>query len=93
MDISRYDRLMESPYNIEVTDRESFIRFLELLHRDYLNNKTKWENDQLATFIEAMAAYAHDIQGFYDNTGQNLNADIPSWKVFADILMGAKIYE
>ena len=84
---------METPYDIEVTDRQSFIKFLELLHADYLNNREEWENPDLDRFLEAMIAYAQDIQGYYTNTNQNVNAETPSWKVFADILKGAKIYE
>jgi hypothetical protein len=86
-------KLMEKPYEIEVTDRESFIRFLELLHRNYLHNRAEWENSNLGSFLEAVTAYTQDIQGYYDNTNQNINANTPSWKIFADILKGAKIYE
>jgi len=84
---------MNTLYGIEVTDRQSFIRFMELLHDDYLKNQAEWENPNLNTFLEAMIAYAEDIQGYYNSTNQNINADTPSWKVFADILKGAKIYE
>jgi len=80
-------------YDFEVSDRHSFIKFLQLLHRDYLNNPAEWENATLENFLEAMASYSEDIQGYYNNTNQNINADTPSWKVFADILKGAKIYE
>lgn len=84
---------METPYDIEVTNKQSFIKFLELLHQDFLHNPTEWENSTLDNFLQAMASYTEDVQGFYDNTDQNINADTPSWKVFADILKGAKIYE
>ena len=84
---------MDILYDIEVTDRQSFIKFMELLHEDYLKNQKEWENPNLNTFLEAMIAYAEDIQGYYDNTNQNVNADTPSWKVFTDILKGAKVYE
>jgi hypothetical protein len=40
-----------------------------------------------------MIRYSEDILGYYDNTNQKVDADTPSWKVFADILLGAKIYE
>jgi hypothetical protein len=80
-------------YDFMVTDRESFIKFLGLLIKDFQTNKTTWENDTLERFLETTESYAEDIQGYYDNTNQNINADVPSWKVFADILMGAKIYE
>jgi len=84
---------MGSLADIEVTNRQSFIRFLELLHQDFLRNKDEWENSNLERFLEAMTAYANDVQGFYINTNQNVNADNPSWQVFADILRGAIVYE
>jgi hypothetical protein len=84
---------MDAPYDIEVTDRQSFIKFLELLHQDFLKREPEWENPNLDSFLKAMIAYTQDIQGYYNNTNQNINADTPSWKVFADILKGAKIYE
>lgn len=40
-----------------------------------------------------MIRYTDDLQGYYDNTKQTMNADIPEWQVFADILKGARIYE
>lgn len=82
---------MDNPLNFEVTDRKSFIKFVELLRNDLLNDK--WENNNLSDYLEAISSYSEDIQGFYDNTGQKVNADIPSWKVFADILIGASMYE
>ncbi len=79
--------------NIKVTVRQTFIEFLELLRQDFLDNPDEWENKNLDDFLEAMSRYVGDIQGYYDNTKQNINADEGSWKVFADIFHGAKIYE
>jgi hypothetical protein len=78
---------------MNVTDRNSFIGFVESLLQDYRTNKDAWENGTLESFLEAMAAYTNDIQGYYDNTSQDVNADVASWKVFADILKGASMYE
>ena len=74
----------------KVTDRQSFIEFLENFHRDLLNNKQEWENKTLEDFLEALTRYATDIPGYYNNTNQNINVDIPSWQVFADMLQGAR---
>ena len=79
--------------SFKVTDRKTFIEFLEMLQQDLIENPGTWENKNLSDFLEAMGRYASDIQGFYDNTKQNINADQPSWKVFADMFHGAKIYE
>lgn len=77
----------------KVTDRQTFIKFLELLHQDFIDNPNSWENNTLESFLEAMGRYAEDVQGYYNNTGQNVNADEASWKVFYDLFQGAKIYE
>lgn len=77
--------------NLNVTDRKSFIKLVKLLKNDFHPNL--WENNNLADYLEAIGSYTEDIQDYYDNTKQPINADVPSWKVFADILIGATIYE
>jgi hypothetical protein len=84
---------METLKNLKVTDRESFVKFIDLLRQDFIDNSENWENKKLDTFLEAISSYAKDIQGYYDNTKQNVNADEPNWQTFSDIFMGAKIYE
>ncbi len=79
--------------NLEVNNRDSFIQLLKLMQADLQQNKEDWENNKLESFLEAMGRYAEDIQGYYDFNKQNINADVPSWKVFADIMRGAIVYE
>ena len=79
--------------NFKVPDRQAFIQFINLLRQDFLDNSANWENKSLDTFFEAMSSYADDIQGYYNNTNQDINADRPSWQIFADILKGATLYE
>jgi hypothetical protein len=82
-------------WSIEVTDRKSFEKFLELLLIDFNKNKGKesWENNRLDIYLEAMSRYTADIDGYYKNMEPNQNADKPSWKIFADIMKGAVMYE
>ena len=79
--------------NFKVTDRQTFIKFLDLLRKDYLTNPDSWENKTLPDFLEALSAYAEDVQGYYDNMKKDVNADQPDWQTFADIFKGATIYE
>lgn len=79
--------------NFKVTDRQTFVQFLDLLREDYFNNPDRWENKTLPDFLEALSAYGEDIQGYYNNMKQDINADKPSWQTFADIFKGAAIYE
>ncbi|PZR23722.1 MAG: hypothetical protein DI535_23500 [Citrobacter freundii] len=76
-----------------INDRQSFIQFLHELRNNFLQDGERWENKTLDQFLEALAAYAEDIQGYYDNMMPSVNADVPSWRVFADMLMGASMYE
>jgi hypothetical protein len=85
--------MTESLSNFKVTDRKTFIDFIELLRQDLLKNPSTWENKDLNKFLEAIASYAEDIQGYYNNMGQKINADKASWQLIADIFKGASIYE
>ncbi len=78
---------------MEVTDKDSFIDFLNKFREDFKQNPTNWENIDLSDFLEAMSRYTEDIQGYYDNTKQPTDSEQPSWKLFADILKGASVYE
>jgi len=85
--------MTETVSNFKVTDRQTFIKFLDLLRQDFLNNPDSWENKTLPEFLEALSAYTEDIQGYYDNTKQSINANQANWQTFADIFKGAVIYE
>jgi hypothetical protein len=80
-----------SGYTVE--DRKSFVEFITLLHKDLLNNPAKWENKNLADFLDALGRYASDIEAYYYNNGINIDADKAQWQVFADIFKGATVYE
>lgn len=79
--------------DFKVTDRQTFIEFLNLLHKDCLENPKTWKNKTLPDFLESLSSYCEDIQGYFDNTKQDINADKADWSTFADIFKGAKIYE
>ncbi|MGN7784603.1 DUF7660 family protein [Niabella sp. 22666] len=79
--------------NFEIHNRQTFIEFITQLRIDFTKNSDNWENKTLPDFLEAISAYAEDIQGYYDNTQQNINANEASWKLFADIFKGATMYE
>jgi hypothetical protein len=88
---------MKDLYSIKVSDRRSFIEFLHLLVAEYNTNKHQWENQDLGSFLEAMARYSEDIDGYYKNCekelGERINPDMGTFRVFADILRGAIVYE
>jgi hypothetical protein len=85
--------MSENILEYKVDSRKDFAAFLKLLHKDFIKNPDKWENNSLQKFLEAMSAYTEDVQGYYNNTNQPINADNPQWSVFADIIKGATMYE
>jgi len=85
--------MKEDINSFKVTDRKSFVEFLDLLKKDFVENNESWENKSIPDLLEALSMYAEDIQGYYDNTKQNKNADQADWSTFPDIFKGAKIYE
>lgn len=76
----------------KIRTREDFMSFLKNLRKDYLDNVSSWENRDIDTFLEAMCSWVEDMDGFYANQGLSIPKD-PDWRVFADILMGGKVYE
>lgn len=65
------------------------VQFIRSLKKDFETNKNDWENDSLSSFLEAMAAWIEDMDGYYTNTGQPFQ-EKPSWKTIGEILMAAR---
>jgi hypothetical protein len=76
-----------------VKSRKDFVSFLNYLLIDYQQNGREWESQSLGNFLEALVAYTADIDGYHHTTSVGIDADIASWRVFADILSGATTYE
>lgn len=76
----------------KIETREEFISFLNYLRQDFVKNSKKWENQSLEEYLEAMQGWVSDMDGFYKNQGLVLPTPIP-WKVFANILFAARMYE
>lgn len=72
-----------------VTTRADFALYIG----EIAKNRKNWENNDLASFLEAFEAYVNDVDGYYLNQKIEIDANQPSWRVFADILRGATMYE
>jgi hypothetical protein len=51
------------------------------------------ENNDLQSFLEALIAYTENVDGYYKNWNIQVDADTASWRLFADILCGARVHE
>lgn len=78
---------------IEIIESKSdFISFVELLVQNLRDNPEEWENKTLPDFLQAVASWTEDMEGYYENNDIPLPEHI-NWRVIADILVAAKMYE
>jgi len=75
-----------------VNSREDLAAFVRSLHRSHGEDGTSWENPDLPSFLEALAAWIDDADGWYSNTGRELPAR-GDWRFFARALRAATVYE
>jgi hypothetical protein len=75
-----------------IETRQDLARFVLALRHDLLNNEDAWENPTLDRFLEALAAWIADMEGYFKN--QNVpEPDRPDWRLVGQMLFAASIYE
>ncbi len=75
-----------------IRSRDDLVAFVRELLRDLSTNPRGWENNTLETYLEALAAWTNDLEGFYRNRGEPV-PETPSWKLFGEVLLAASLYE
>jgi len=75
-----------------VRDRDSFIEFVHELAHAFRRHGETWENGRVDLYLDALAAWVADMDGYYTGKGLPVPA-APDWKNVADMLMAASIYE
>jgi len=76
----------------QIRTRQDFVGFLGALIHDLKTNPQDWENPGLDRYLDAAMSWTEDMDGYYMNIGEPMPQDI-NWKVFAEILAAAVIYE
>ncbi|MFB7334072.1 hypothetical protein ACFC00_20875 [Streptomyces adustus] len=76
----------------EVQTRDELVAFVRELHQDYLRQGHDWENRTLDSFLEALAAWIADSDGWYRNFDKKLPAN-GDWTFIARALSAATVYE
>ena len=84
------DRLIKKVETISC--KEDFIEFTQMLLSDFNTNPVEWQNKTLESYLTAMGSWTEDMEGYYENNNLQLPKNI-EWKVFATILLAAKVYE
>lgn len=77
----------------EISCKEDFVKFVESLSKDLTCNPSEWENKQLSDYLDAIASWTEDnFEGYYQYNNMQIPQEI-NWKIFANILIAAKMYE
>jgi hypothetical protein len=76
----------------EIGSKEDFVNFVELLISNLKSNPEEWTNKTLPEYLESISSWTEDMEGYYQNNNMPIPENI-NWKVFANILIAAKMYE
>jgi hypothetical protein len=77
----------------QVKSKEDFEEFLHLLLQDLREKRLAWENTDLESYLGGLHGFVLDLKGYYQNCGEVVDVSHPTWKMFADILLAARVYE
>jgi len=75
-----------------IQSREDFVAFIRGLSKDFRDNNSTWENNTIGSYLDALAAWAEDMHGYYENRDELHPVDV-NWKFIAQLLVAAKHYE
>jgi hypothetical protein len=76
----------------EIETREGFIIFVNKLSQDFYDNFSSWENVNIGAYLEALAGWTQDMNGFYQNFGLEIPENV-DWQLIANMLSIVKGYE
>jgi len=82
--------LMEQVKKIKT--RDDFVVFMQNLLRDLRECPERWENANLEAYLEAIAAWVQEMDGYYLNRGEHVPKHL-TWRDLGEILLAARIYE
>lgn len=75
-----------------IRTREELAAWVKNLSEEFRANPNSWDNNNLESFLDAMAAWIEDMDGYYLNHKQPVPTT-PEWKTLALILAAARYYE
>lgn len=78
------------PESIET--REQLAKFILDLADEARTKPKSWENVDLPAFLEALAAFTEDMDGYFANRGEAV-PEQPTWSTLGEMLIAATMYE
>ena len=77
----------------EMNSRSDLVQYIYALQDDVKEHPQNWGNSDLHTYLGALARCLNDAHHYYRNEKLDVDADVPSWLLFADCLVAAGEYD
>jgi hypothetical protein len=74
-----------------VSGRADFAAFVWNLLRNFRSHPEAWENNELESFLHGLARFVESVDGYYRFWSVPVDAEEPTWRNFAEILVGARV--
>jgi hypothetical protein len=78
---------------MNVESRKDLAAFVDDLVIVLEEHPEGWENATLPRFLDALARYLEDLDGWCANNAPEIDPEIARWRLFAVALAGARVYE
>lgn len=76
-----------------VVTRRDLVEFVQRMASAAASPEAEeWENCTLPRFLDGLAAWIDDMDGYFQNQGLE-SPDQPSWRLVGDMLSAATLYE
>lgn len=72
--------------------RGDFEEFLRDLVESLAADPTSWPNDSLSSFLDGMCGWVSDLDGYFTSRREPIPSE-PSWQLFAQAMLAARVYE
>lgn len=85
------DELVEFAETIK--SKEDFVKFMSFYLEDFSKNREEWDNADLASYLAGLTGFVTNMDGYYKNKGLQVDTDNPSWRMLAEVLLAACVFE
>lgn len=76
-----------------VNSRTEFVKFVSHLNENYNSHPGEWENASIRDFLSGLSGFAQDMRGYYRNMGEDVDVESVTWRMAAQMLLAAKVYQ
>jgi hypothetical protein len=76
----------------DIQTRDDFVKAVRRLESDFRDASVTWNNRDLSSFLEALAGWTEDMDGYFEAQRRRTPIDA-DWQLFTRMLAAASVYE